>query len=84
MNRKSPHGLRIAIRPVTHLWERWILSRALRSLRPTHPAVPAIVRRLNDPQRCPSPLHPHDSIVVGASVIAMLVFLGMVAVGCVK
>jgi hypothetical protein len=80
MNRKSPHGLR----PITLGWERWILSRALRSLRPTHPAVPAIVRRLNDPQRSPSPLHPHDSIVVGASVIAMLVFLGMVAVGMVR
>jgi hypothetical protein len=56
MTRKSPHGLR----PITLGWERFILSRALRSLRPTHPAVPAIVRRLNDPQRSPSPLHPHE------------------------
>lgn len=83
MNR-SPHGLRPALRPITHVWERFILTRALKALCPTHPAVPKIVRRLADQERAPSPLHPHDSIVTGASIIASLVLLGMVAAGWIR
>lgn len=65
-------------------WESFILDRALRQLCPTHPIVPKIVRRLADKKHAPSPLHPHDSIVTGASIVGALMLLGLSLAGVVR
>jgi hypothetical protein len=70
-----------SLSPLSLLWERFILSAALRNLEPTHPAVPLIVRRLADQEHAPSPLDPADGIVTGACVLAAMFLLGMALLG---
>lgn len=70
-----------SVRPVTTLIERGLLKWALRELKPTHKAVPKIVRRLADAKNAPSPLDPADSIVTGACIAASLALLAMVLAG---
>jgi hypothetical protein len=70
-----------SLSPLATLWERFILSAALRNLEPTHPAVPLIVRRLADQENAPSPLDPADGVVVGASFLAVMFLGGMALLG---
>jgi hypothetical protein len=70
-----------SLSPLSMLWERFILSAALRQLEPTHPAVPLIVRRLADQENAPSPMDPADSVVTGACVLAAMFLGGMALLG---
>lgn len=72
------------LHPLNRMWEQFILRWARRELKPTHPVVPAIVRRLRDAERSPSPLDPADSLVTGACVVVAMLFLLFVALGWVK
>jgi hypothetical protein len=70
-----------SLSPLSMLWERFILSAALRQMNPTNPWVPKIVRRLADQEHAPSPLDPADGIVTGACVLAAMFLGGMALLG---
>jgi hypothetical protein len=72
-----------ALTPLARLYEQTVLAAALRQLQkrdPMHPHLPKIVNRLAD-QRAPSPMHPADGIVTGASIIGSLLLLALNVLG---